>query len=86
MSMDLKSFIEQFVHCQIHMPSYQKELLIPTEAPVYPFQKVAADFFEIKIYHYLVYVDRYSGLLQTRLRDLSQADQSVKARVHQRIG
>ena len=35
---DLKSYIDQCKHCQIHMPSHQKEPLIPTEAPRYPFQ------------------------------------------------
>ena len=65
MTEDLKSYIKQCVHCQIHMPSHQKEPLMPTEAPIYPFQKVAADFFEVKNYHYLVYVDRYSGWNRT---------------------
>ena len=37
--------------------------MIPTEAPLYPFQMVAADYFEVgtRTHHYLVYVDRYSG-------------------------
>ena len=65
MTVDLKSYIEQCVYCQIHIPSQQKEPLQPTEAPLYPFQKVAADFFEVKSYHYLVYVIRYSGWNQT---------------------
>ena len=47
MSKDLKSYIDQCKHCQIHMPSHPKEPLIPTEAPLNPFQKVAADFFEV---------------------------------------
>ena len=58
---DLKSFIEQCKFCQIHAPSHQKEPLQPTKAPEYPFQQVAADFFEVKSFSYLVYVDRYSG-------------------------
>ena len=61
MNSNLKSYIEQCVHCQIHMPSHPKKPLMPTEAPIYPFQKVAADYFEVKGHHYLVYVDRYSG-------------------------
>ena len=36
-----------------------------TEVPIYPFQKVAADFFEVKNYHFLVYVDIYSGWNRT---------------------
>ena len=47
------------------MSSHQKEPLMPTESPLYPFQKVAADYFEMKNYHYLVYVDRYSGWNRT---------------------
>ena len=56
----LKSFIEHYKYCQIHMPSHPKEPLIPTEAPLYPFQMVAADYFEVgtRTHHYLVYVDR----------------------------
>ena len=63
----LKSFIEQCKYCQIHMPSHPKEPLIPTEAPLYPFQMVAADYFEVgtRTHHYLVYVDRYSGWNRT---------------------
>ena len=45
MSKDLKFYIHQCEHCQIYMPTPQKEPLIPTEAPLYTFQKVAADFF-----------------------------------------
>ena len=65
MSVDLKSYIDQCVQCQVNMPSHQKEPLIPTAAPIYPFQMVAADFFEVQNYHYLVYVDRYSGWNRT---------------------
>ena len=61
MAAELKSFIEQCEYCQIHMPSQQKEPLIPTKAPEYPFQMVAADYFEVEGHHYLVYVDRYTG-------------------------
>ena len=49
------------------MPSHPKEPLIPTEAPLYPSQMVAADYFEVgtRTHHYLVYVDRYSGWNRT---------------------
>ena len=50
---------------QVHMPSHPKEPLLPTECPIYPFQKVCADYFEVKDHHYLVYVDRYSGWNRT---------------------
>ena len=50
--------------------SHPKEPLIPTEAPLYPFQMVAADYFEVgtRTHHYLVYVDRYSGWNRTNSR------------------
>ena len=65
MSSNLKSFIKQCVFCQINMPSHPKEPLIPTETPSYPFQMVAADYFEVKAHSYLVYVDRYTGWNRT---------------------
>ena len=60
MAGDLKSFIQQCEYCQVHMPSQQKEPLMPTKAPEYPFQMVAADYFEVKGHHYLIYVERYT--------------------------
>ena len=65
MSAELKTFIDQCVHCQVNIPSHTREPLIPTQAPVYPFQMVAADYFEVKKHSYLVYVDRYSGWNRT---------------------
>ena len=65
MSAELKTFIDQCVHCQVNMPSHTWEPLVPTQAPVYPFQMVAADYFEVKQHSYLVYVDRYSGWNRT---------------------
>ena len=47
------------------MPSHAREPLVPTQAPVYPFQMVAADYFEVKKHSYLVYVDHYSGWNRT---------------------
>ena len=43
------------------MPSQQKAPLIPTKAPEYPFQMVAANYFKVDGHHYLVYVDRNTG-------------------------
>ena len=47
------------------MPSHTREPLIPTQAPVYPFQMVSPDYFEVKKHSYLVYMDRYSGWNRT---------------------
>ena len=61
MMSDLKAFIEQCEYCQINMPSHPKEPLIPSEAPTYPFQQVAADYFNVSNHSYFLYVDRYLG-------------------------
>merc|ERR1712082_343126 len=65
MAGDLKSFVEQCLFCQVNMTSHPKEPLVPTEVPSYPFQMVAADYFEVKSHSYLVYVDRYTGWNRT---------------------
>ena len=59
MTSDLKFFIEQCVYCQVNMPSHPKELLILSDPTAYPFQQVAADYFEVKNHSYLVYVGIY---------------------------
>lgn len=61
MGNELRSYIEQCNFCQVNRPSLQKEPLTQSPAPEYPFQHVAADYFEVAGHHYLVYVDRYSG-------------------------
>ena len=65
MAAELKIFIDQCVHCQVNMPSHAREPLVPTKAPVYPFQMVACDYFEVDQHSYMVYVDRYSGWIGT---------------------
>merc|ERR1712239_90681 len=61
MAANLKLFIDQCVQCQVNMLSHPREPMIASAPPDYPFQKVAADFFDMKGHAYLVYVDRYSG-------------------------
>ena len=61
MAAELKTFIYQCVHCQVNMPSHVREPLVPTKAPVYSFQIVACDYFEVDQHSYMVYVDRYRG-------------------------
>ena len=57
--------MQQCKYCQIHIFSYPKEPLMPSEVYVHPFQMVAADYFEVKSHHYLVYVDCSSGWNRT---------------------
>ena len=58
MASELKTFIDQCVHCQIFMPSHVREPLVPTKAPIYPFHMVAANYIEVEQHSYMVYVDR----------------------------
>ena len=64
LAQDLKLFVEQCTRCQVNAPSQQKEPLVLTPSPNYPFQLVAADFFQVRGQSYLVYVDRFSGWLK----------------------
>ena len=50
--------------CRNISPSQQKEPLIMTSPPDYPFQKVVADIFEESGYKYLAYADRLTGFVE----------------------
>ena len=50
--------------CNLHAPSQQKEPLIYTQPPDFPFQKAVADFFQIGSHFYLAYGDRLTGWLE----------------------
>ena len=50
--------------CRQISPSQQKEPLIMTSPPDYPFQKVVADIFEESGYKYLAYADRLTGFAE----------------------
>ena len=47
------------------MPIDPKKPLIPYEAPTYPFQQVAADYFKVNNNSYLVYISQYSAWATT---------------------
>ena len=49
--------------CNEIAPQQQKEPLILTPLPQYPFQQIFTDYFEITAHHYLSVVDRFSGWL-----------------------
>ena len=50
--------------CRKISPSQQKEQLIMTSPPDYPFQKVVADIFEESGYKYLAYADKLTGFVE----------------------
>ena len=86
MTSDLKFFIEQCVYCQVNMPSHPKEPLIPSEPPIYPFQKVAADFFwseESQLPHLRgqIFELEQNSPLPFRKEYISRADKSAETRV-----
>lgn len=47
--------------CNEQSPSQQKEPMLPTPSPKYPFQMECADYFAVQGHSYLTYVDCYSG-------------------------
>lgn len=61
MSQAIASRRAQCRTCNEIAPSQPREPLIPSPAPEYPFQCVAADYFSLAGTQYLVYVDRYTG-------------------------
>ena len=61
---DLKFQRSKCTTCNMHAPSQQREPLMPSEPPDYPFQKTAADFFQIDSRFYLAYADRLTGWLE----------------------
>ena len=59
LTQELKSFIQQCPECaRDYRPN--KEPLIPSNFPDYPWQQVAADFFQLKGSDYIVIVDYFS--------------------------
>ena len=61
MDRDITGHCERCLQCRTNAPSKQKEPLMTTDAPDYPFQKVVSDMFELDGYLYLVYVDRLTA-------------------------
>ena len=57
----IKETREKCQVCHEHTPSQPSAPPQPLQQPDYPFQQLAADYFQSGGYHYLVIVDRYSG-------------------------
>ena len=69
----LQQEIDKCEPCQSLKPSLPKEPLIHTTAR-FPMERASADLFQFGSQHYLVLVDRYSGLpMVNKLRNLSSA-------------
>ena len=61
MDKDISDHIASCQSCREIAPSKPNEPMINSVPPEYPFQKVAADLFQIGSEYYLVYVDRLTG-------------------------
>ncbi len=58
---DITSTVEACEQCQIYQPSQQKETMLSDPMATRPFEDTSADLFSFGKFHYLVFVDRYSG-------------------------
>lgn len=76
-SKDIKKRISSCRQCLEKLPSQPKEPLLNTTLPERPFQQVAADLFEFKNKHYLVYVDYYSRWIEISLLNNQLSSSSV---------
>ena len=61
MRYDLTNAIDKCEECQIHRPKQNNDIPIETKASE-PMEKLSLDLFEIKGKHFLIVVDRFSGL------------------------
>lgn len=64
MEKEIKHRRDRCATCGIIAPAQQREPLLPTPPPEYPFQMTAADMFQVNGKHYMVYVDRLTGWLE----------------------
>ena len=61
---DVQDHARHCEQCRRHAPSQQREPLLLSPAPDYPFQQVVADMFELNGNMYLSYADRLTGWLE----------------------
>ena len=64
MDRDINQHCEKCLQCRKNSPSKQKEPLIPSDIPEYPFQQVVSDIFELNDNTYLVYIDRLTAFAE----------------------
>ena len=60
----LRQLRAQCKQCNEQAPSQQSEPMILTPPPEYPFEKTAADLFDLSGHTFLAYADRFSGWLE----------------------
>lgn len=83
MNTDIKLMIATCDACRTYESNNQKETLQPHELPDRPFEKVAADLFELEGKHYLITVDYFSNFWEIdRLHDLSSRAVIKKLKAH----
>ena len=61
MSASISNFRNNCIRCEENAPSQPREPISLSPPPEWPFQQIAADYFEIDTHAYLIAVDRYSG-------------------------
>ena len=61
---EMNEKIKNCIHCRVHKPAQRKEPLMPTPLPQHPWQRIAADFCEVKGRRYLVVTDYFSRWLE----------------------
>ena len=61
---DITSHALSCLKCKEISPSQQKEPLVLTPPPEYPFQQVVSDLFELEGHYYLIYADRLTGFIE----------------------
>ncbi len=68
---------ETCLDCIKNAPSQQKEPLVLTPLPLYPFEKICANYFFVENKPYLAIVDRLSGWLSLYAFKPNQANHST---------
>ncbi len=66
MGTDIKQLVDNCSVCQENRPKQHSEPLLPTNLPGRPWDKIAADLFEIKRKHFIVVIDYYSRWIEIK--------------------
>ena len=61
MTTAISNFRDNCLRCDENAPSQPAEPIVMSPAPEWPFQQIAADYFELEAHAYLIAVVRYSG-------------------------
>ena len=66
-SKDIKDVVENCLKCRENRPTQCAEPLQPTSLPSRPWERIAADLFELNKRHYLVVIDYYSRWIEIKV-------------------